>query len=363
MLGQLSVDLIFKILDNLDVVETEELIGRLSDISSNTHEAQKQVDELITFAYKRIYRGKCIIYSNVDSGLSSSFDKSITLEQFLNLFEDSSLEADTFASTRSQSIEFVFIRQPTDYTNFTRDLNNFSDIVEGNLSDTRLSAYLDSVLQYGLHINANCVAIESTTSFLVAILKVLISISAQSNSVHHKLSHVTIKSTDIGQYFMDQWSKLFSRFDNLVSLDLSDNLIKLDESLYDFTNDTRVSTDTLGRTFQWPPNLQRLNLSLNFLTYISKSFLENLPKSLQSLTLSNNMLTKFGSELLDIALTLPLLHTLYLDNNNRLIFIDPSVFKNVSNFKLLSIKGCSLPNRNVIQLTQISQQKDFKVLQ
>lgn len=359
---QLPVDIIFRILDNLDIKETEALIQNLVEIANVPHDARKQLNELVVLAYKRIYRGKCIVYSNVDSGLFSSFDKSITLEQFLHKFEDDSIEADTFASTRSLSVEFVFVRQPTDYTSFTRDLKCFSEIVEGNQGDTRLSTYLDSILQYGLYINANCVAVESTTSFLVAILKVLISISAQSNSVHNKLSHVTIKSTDIGQYFMDLWCKLFCRFDNLVSLDLTDNLIKLDESLYDFTNDNAVSTDTLGRKFQWPPNLRHLNLGLNFLTYISRNFLYNLPKSLELLSLANNMLMTFGSDLFDIASELPNLRSLSLDNNNRLVSIEPSIFNNVSKFKLLSAKGCSLPTRNLLQITRLAHSQSFEVV-
>lgn len=397
MLNQLPIDLVFKVLDNLTIVETESFIDNLNQIIHVSDMDRKLINEMVIIAYQRIYRGKFTVYSNLDSHNPSSFDKAMKFEEFHRVLNERGgestnpsgggdndtigptatdpISADsiptpaiqnlTFRSTRSRFIEFVFIRQPNDYTQFVSDLNDFSRMIEHK--ETNLFTYLDAVLQYGLYINGNCIAIEPTTSFLVSILKVLISISSESQCLGQKFTRVTIKSTDIGQYYITQWCKLFSRFTNTQYLDLSDNLIKLDDNVYE--SSPSVDRDLLGSHFEWPPNLTYLNLNKNFITDISSKFIKNLPDTLKILILSNNWLTTIGqdhsesgpdSNSFNLFTNLPNLNILSLSYNNRLVHINPAIFLTINKcFKTLIIRSCSVSNDNITELGLVAKKHSF----
>lgn len=403
MFKQLPLDVIFKVLDNLTINETEQLIDTLNQIHHVTDMDRKFITELVIISYQRIYRGRFTIYSNLDSHNPSRFDKAMTFEDFQNKvlspelhgnkwngnpndrydlndvceYDDNDNDNDneanpkqnrmqvenfTFKHTRSQYVEFVFIRQPNDYRQFVRDLNDFSRMIE--TKETNLFKYLNSVLQFGLYINGNCVAIEPTTSFLVSILKLLIAISSEE-IFNTKFTRITIKSTDIGHYYITQWCKLFSRFTNTEYLDLSDNLIKLDENAYEFT--PSAEQDLLGTNFEFPPNLKYLNLNANFIGYVSRKFIENLPESLEVLILSNNWLTTLGhhqEETFELLQLLPNLKVLSLSYNNRLVYINPEMFQTPESssppsFKTLSVKGCNITSDNLTTLGAVAKRNSF----
>lgn len=337
---QLSTDVIFVIFNYLTIQQTETLINNLKMLVNPRTSAK--LEELIICAYQRIYLGGFIVYSNKDDGSASIFDKSITIGEFerqVNL-------PNTFFKNRPQFIQFVFIRHPTDYHQFVKDLHAFSEM--GKSTQPQLVNYLQTVIQYGLYIHGNTVLIESPNSFSVAILKVLICISNDDPSNHlfgSKLTSLTIKSTDIGQYYTHQWCKLFSRFTNVTKLDLSDNAIR--QNIYQ-----EIPTDILG-CFQWPPKLTHLNLDSNFVAAITDIFLNRLPKTLEELRLADNVLLTVGiDEEFVISEILPNLQRLVLDNNTRLTWINPRVFNNATCFQVLSIKHCNLEGDNLQQLAR-----------
>lgn len=416
----LPTDVVFHVLDQLTVAETEQLITNLNAIDHVTDLDRKYLNELVIISYQRIYRGRFTVYSNMDSHNVSRFDKAMGFGDFGALtrpqaesgasateggagtyssnphsntgsdFEinrqgadlagqegqtgqvsgsrvsgpsglPASRASDVFRSTRPKHIEFVFIRQPNDYRQFVTDLNSFTQMIEA-----KDSPYLNQVLQYGLYINGNCVAIEPTTSFLVSILKVLIAISSQ---LSHKFTRISIKSTDIGQYYIGQWCQLFSRFTTTQYLDLSDNLIRLELHHEPDLNDILA-------TFEWPPNLVYLNLNKNFISHVSREFLERLPESLEVLILSNNWVGALGLPVpvlglglalarLPLALTLalaqaplvlgPNLKVLELSYNTALTYINPLVFARVGKGFRLGLRGCNVGEENMREIGMVAR--------
>lgn len=435
----LPTDVVFHVLDQLTVAETEQLITNLNAIDHVTDLDRKYLNELVIISYQRIYRGRFTVYSNMDSHNVSRFDKAMGFGEFGALTRpqaESSASAteggastgpgpgpsssntgsntgsdfnengtqldrqgagtgtgsntadlagqvsdgqvsgsrvsgpsglpasrasDVFRSTRPKHIEFVFIRQPNDYRQFVTDLNSFTQMIEA-----KDSPYLNQVLQYGLYINGNCVAIEPTTSFLVSILKVLIAISSQ---LSHKFTRISIKSTDIGQYYIGQWCQLFSRFTTTQYLDLSDNLIRLELHHEPDLNDILA-------TFEWPPNLVYLNLNKNFISHVSREFLERLPESLEVLILSNNWVGALGLPVpglglglalarLPLALTLalaqaplvlgPNLKVLELSYNTALTYINPLVFGQVGKGFRLGLRGCNVGEENMREIGMVAR--------
>lgn len=365
-----SGDVCLKILGYLTVKEIENFIVSLEQIKP----PQKTIDDLKTMCYSRLYSGKFTIYSNLNSGGSSVFDTKLTLTEFMTKMKESSQLGNDdymFRTTRPQYIEFTFIRELHDFVNFVNDLNNFRKVFEG-INDPLL-AYFNGVYQYGLHVDGNCVEVESPNSFLTAILKLLVAISQTNVHGKHnfcaKFTKITIKSTDIGQYYTSQWSQLFCRFSHVDYLDLSSNLIKLDSYIYDLSG----SNDILGSNVQWPPYLKILHLNNNYISYLSKDFIRRLPKTLEKLDVSNNSLTTVGvppSESsssnnfnnFDINQELPHLHSLLLNKNHRLWYISPEIFTNSNTLKIVSIYQCNLDSENLSRLISTAKNCNFQII-
>ncbi|WEJ94880.1 hypothetical protein PSN45_002380 [Yamadazyma tenuis] len=317
-------------------------------------------------AYQRIYGGKLTVYSNLDQTNSPQFEKSMTLSAFqdeLSTTRDS-VEINTFKQTRPQYVVFVFIRQPNDYTKFVRDLNAFSELIDGKTRSREFVAYFESLLQCGLTIDGSSVVSLMTTSSLVAILKVLISISTKSNAVCEKLTTITIRFSQIGRYFVTQWCRLFSRFINVTHLDISHNFIPSDE--YVFNINEPSMKDIIGTCFQWPPRLRYLNLDRNDISYLSCELLRRLPDTLEVLYLAGNQLSAIGPfspEEHGVNHYLPNLHTISFNFNVRLTFIDPAFFAaSKAILKLCCVKNCNLHQGNLPQLLQVAKQMNFTIV-
>ncbi|CAH6722050.1 hypothetical protein CLIB1444_08S00716 [[Candida] jaroonii] len=344
----LSTDVIVKIFYYLTSLDVEELLGKLDQI--DVHHPHPQVKTLRLYAYGRLYQGKIVIYSNKYKGVHSTHDAVMKINDFSQKFNvgtvpsdhpSSALEDEILRSSRPHHIAFNFIREPTDYVTFVKDLTTFSHILDSK--DKVLRNYLQSVCQTDVCINGKAIVVEPTTSFLTSVLKVLISLSNTDPSSHifcEKLTELTIQSTDIGQYFSKQWGTLFSRFKNVKILNLSDNLI----GSGNFSED---GSDIIGSHFQWPPGLIELDLSNNFIDRISSQFIDNLPPTLQILSLNNNSIRSVGIDDEDMfhIFSLPSLRILELCDNNRLVIFNPEVLNNCdANFEQLRILRCNITN-------------------
>lgn len=152
-------------------------------------------------------------------------------------------------------------------------------------------------------------------------------------------------------------------------MDLSDNLIRLELHHEPDLNDILA-------TFEWPPNLVYLNLNKNFISHVSREFLERLPESLEVLILSNNWVGALGLPVpglglglalarLPLALTLalaqaplvlgPNLKVLELSYNTALTYINPLVFARVGKGFRLGLRGCNVGEENMREIGMVAR--------
>lgn len=356
----LSTDVIEEIFSQLNAFDVEDLLGKLDELDAS--QSHPRIEVIRRYAYGRLYRGKILIYSNKDKGLHSIHDKTMTVNQFslkFNIGDEPSGQASTafgdeiLRTSRPRRLDFRFIREPTDYVTFVKDLTTFSNILDSN--NKVLNNYLQSVCQADVYINGKAIVVEPTTSFLTSVLKVLISLSNTNPTSHmfcEKLTQLTISSTDIGQYFLKQWGTLFSRFKNVNMLDLSDNLIGQVSGI-----DNEHVDDILGTHFQWPPQLEVLVLDRNFINRLSAQFINNLPSTIRSIYLNDNALRTVGiddGDMFHIS-QLPNLQDLNMRNNNQLVAINGEIFNESDNFKFLRLQRCNITNTRDITVAAFLQ--------
>lgn len=371
-------EVLLHVLEDLSPNETNTLIRSLTDILDqlpNAYDSQQmtEVKLLINLAYRRLYKGKSLILSDkASNGNYPGYDNVLTFEKFQQRFASKAhqttseaIDESVFKQTRPHSLDFKFMRSANDYTTFVGDLYKLNQILELIIEGGEITDYLGLVCQLGFYLDGNTVSIESPTSLLTAILKTLINLvsdggAPKNSSLSTKFCNITIKSTDIGNYYVAQWGQLLSRFTNVTTLDLSDNIIQLDSNNRTQGTDPSMSVDLLANYFTWPPNLKVLSLEKNLISYISKKFIDNLPKSLESLLLANNRLASLGcndEEQFVIPRDLPNLKMLDISGNYSLIFINTEIFKNVKEsgvFVELNARGCNIEENNLRQLKQVS---------
>lgn len=366
-------EIVLQVLENFNPQETTHFIQSLTEILNqlNLDDLQQisQLKLLINLAYQRLYKGKSLILSSkASSAKYPDYDCILTFEKFQERFTSKSnqtpgeqIDENVFKQTRPHSLDFKFIRSANDYTGFVGDLYKLNLILELIIDGGEITDYFGLVCQLGFYLDGNTVSIESPTSLLTAILKTLISLvsygdSSKASSISTKFHTITIKSTDIGNYYVAQWGQLLGRFTNVTTLDLSDNIIRLDSNQRTQGTDSTLSIDLLANYFSWPPQLKVLCLEKNLITYISRKFIDNLPKTLEQLLLANNRLASLGcndSEQFSLARDLPNLKILDLSRNYSLIFINTDIFTNVREARLfrgLNVRGCHIEENNLQQL-------------
>lgn len=376
-------EVLLHVLEDLSPKETTTFIGSLTDILSQLPNADyceqiKEVKLLINLAYRRLYKGKALILSDKSSnGKHPGYDNVLTFEKFQQRFTSKThqttseaIDESVFKQTRPHSLDFKFMRSANDYTTFVGDLYKLNQMLELIIEGGEITDYLGLVCQLGFYLDGNTVSIESPTSLLTAILKTLINLvsdcgSPKNSSLSTKFCNITIKSTDIGNYYVAQWGQLLSRFTNVTTLDLSDNIIRLDSNNRTQGTDPSMSVDLLANYFTWPPNLKVLSLEKNLISYISKKFIDNLPKSLESLLLANNRLASLGcndEEQFVLPRDLPNLKMLDISGNYSLIFINTDIFRNVKEagvFSQLNARGCNIEENNIRQLKLVSEAENI----
>lgn len=379
-ISELPHEIIVEIFFMLSPLETQSLISKLHQILDslppNLDTAANNVRLLIRFAFQRLYSGKLLITSDYSfkKGIEEESDAVLSLRNFEDKFlesKENEIENTLFKETRPQVLKFRFTRNVNDYSNFVDELYLLNAIFD-NLNDrSEITKYIGVACQLELYIDGYTIGVESPTAILVAVLKTLTSLAnpdtALKSSLSSKFKNITIKSTDIGDYYVSRWSQLLGCFKNITYLNLSDNIIKLDSNS---TNEGEldIKIDLLANDFVWPAALKELNLDNNLLTYISKKFVLKLPNTLENLLICSNKLTSLGqtdSESFNFSELLPQLTTLKLNYNNTLMLVNERMFDKISltgKFRLLELRGCNIDEYNMLLLKTVSVKENFSLL-
>lgn len=318
----LPEDLQLEILQLLSPDDTHELINKF-------HQLPSCPPKPIELLYRRLYSGRSLVLLNINASANPDHDVTLTVDEFKKHFSSANFNSRVFRDTRPNHLEFRFIRGVNDYTTFVGDLYTFNEVLAHLQTDEALKDYFGSVRQLTFHLDANTFGVESPTLILTAVVKTFISLLGADTKepLRDKFQSITIRSTNIGEYFVTQWSTLLDRFSNVSALDLSDNIIPLDTS-HATQGSEQLQPDLLHHTFTWPPKLKHLSLRRNLLKYISAGFIGNLPKTLLTLDLAENRIVTFGCFDGDFLLAheLPCLERLDLSNNHLLTFVNVHVF-------------------------------------
>lgn len=380
-ISELPHEIIVEIFFMLTPLETQSLISKLHQILDNLppnlDTAANNVKLLIRFAFQRLYSGKLLVTSDYccKKGLETVPDAVLSLRNFEEKFlesKENEIENTLFKETRPQILKFRFIRDVNDYSNFVDDLYSLNSIFD-NLNDrNEITKYIGVACQLELYIDGYTIGVESPTAILIAVLKTLISLAnpdtALKNSLSSKFKSITIKSTDIGDYYVSRWSQLLGCFTNVTYLNLSDNIIKLDSNPRN-EGELDIKVDLLANDFVWPPALKELNLDNNLLTYISKKFMLKLPSNtLEKLLICSNKFTTLGQtdfESFNFTEVLPQLTSLKLNYNNTLMLVNERMFDKISltgKFRSLELRGCNIDEHNMLLLKAVSIRENFSLL-
>ncbi|EMG48780.1 hypothetical protein SBY92_004080 [Candida maltosa Xu316] len=329
-------EVIIKIFQYLSPSETQRVIEVFYH-SPKSH-------QLLELLYRRLFSGKLMLI-NDEPKHKHYPDCELTLSSFLDKFLTLNKENRLFQSTRPNKIEFNFTRQHCDYMRFISNLNQFHEILE----DPSCQEYFKNTLQVDVYVDANLVLIENPDNLTAVIIKVILELSKHKEFVH-KIQHLTIKASDIGNMYVPQWSLLFTNFSSLVSLDLSQNLLKSNYDQY---------LDLWGASKKFPSFLKKLNLDSNMLTYVSKEFIKNLPDSLEELLMNQNDIEII--ELCDLGVLLPNLKKWEL-NYTKLSIMNPLTFKSCDKGFTLELVSTYLPVTDLEKLKKIAHEKRFTVV-
>lgn len=373
-------EIILEVFFVLSPQETRILINKLKQILGHLpptlDTAINNVKLLINFAFQRLYSGKLLVTSEShDKKDTGNADTVLSIGKFESKFIDTKenlVENTHFRKTRPRTLQFRFVRDANDYSRFVDELYLLSRVFEELDTRNEISEYIGIACQLELYLDGYTIAVESPTTILVAVLRTLASFANPNTMLQKTLSckfkRITLKSTDIGRYYVSQWGQLLGRFSNATYLNLSDNIISLDSSSRN-EGELEIKVDLLAKSFVWPSALKELNLDNNLLTYISRNFMKNLPKrTLEKLLICSNKLVSLGQHDLEVFAfkdALPQLSELKLNYNNNLMFINEHMFENIKltgHFSRLEIKGCNIDEHNLQLLKNAAVREDFDLI-
>lgn len=339
-------EVMVKVFKYLTPSETSQMIKKLK--SDKEHRGRLD-DLVIRLLYQRLFNGKLMII-NDKSNETIEYDTMLTIDSFEERFLVHNYENLLFQEIRPNYVEVKFTRQANDYMNFIGNLYKFFSLLSREENVQMLKYFETKILQLDFYTDGNLVLIENPTSLSTIIIKILISLSSNKDLLG-KIKRFTIKSTDIGNLYVSQWSQLFRRFINLHTLDLSNDIIHSD---YD---DCR---DVLGYSFKFPARLKILVLDNNVLRYVSVAMIASLPHSLEVLLLSHNKIVSV--EPVRLSSKLPNLRYLNLDYNGRLLFLDPVIFRGIRRDFRLLLRGTSFEDADFSHLARATSEIGFTII-
>jgi hypothetical protein len=306
--------------------------------------------KLLSLLYFRLYNGKLTII-NDDPKDNQQTDILLTIHSFEEIFLVNNYENMLFQGIRPRSVEIKFTRQINDYSKFINNMYEFNGILEKN-SNELIIDYFEKIQQVNFYADGNLMMMENPATLSTIMIKILINLTETSLAL--KLARISIKSFDIGDFYVSRWSQLFRNFENLEYLDLSDNLIRSD---YD------DSDDIMGMSFKFPPKLKNLILDGNSISRMTANFVKNVPASIEVILLNRNLISEIGvNEPLDLASYLPNLRLLRL-NHNRIGFINPSSFVGIlSKDLVVEARACNLTPGNLRALKSVAEVEKFSII-
>ena len=332
-------ELILKVFQYLTPVETNQLILQLGTIRSKNH-------PIIRLLYHRLFSGKVMLI-NDEPNETFDPDLQLTLSSFQEKFSDQKINYENllFQQIRPNKLEFNFTRQHGDYMRFICNLNQFHEI----LYDPNIQGYFDKIFQADIYVDANLVLIENPDNLTAVIIKIILDMSRHEEFIH-KVKHLTVKASDIGNMCVPQWSYLLVSFTSLISLNLLQNLLRSNYEGF---------LDVWGVHKKFPNNLKILNLDSNMLTYISRSFLMNLPDTLEELFMNQNDIEII--ENCDLGEVLPNLKRWEL-NYTKLSLMNAMMISSCKKGFTFEIVSTYLPLYQIEKLHQIAKQKKFNLV-
>lgn len=342
----LPSELAVEIFHYLSPNETHYIINQIKHPKENDHVRDTHHDnvQLLDLLYQRLYNGKLSIVNN-DPKDRQQADTLHTVNSFEEIFIVNNYENNLFQETRPRSVEINFSRRANDYKQFIDNMYEFNLILEKDCNPLIMD-YFAKIQQVSFYADGNLMMVENPATLSTIIIKILINLT--ESSLSSNLQRISIKSFDIGSFYVSKWSQLFRNFDHLQYLDLSNNLIR---SLDD------ACVDVMGLSFKFPPKLKVLILDGNSIKTVSANFVRNLPSSIEALLLNMNLVASLGvDERLHLDKYLPNIRLLRLNHNNRLIYINPSSFEELLAKSLtIELKACNVTPENIIALKGASR--------
>lgn len=339
----LPSEVLLQIFQYLTPTEVNDIIYRLSPLQ------QIEKSRLLKLLYERLFNGKLMIVNDINT--VSKYDTLLTTQAFKNMFSSTTYVNSIFKVVRPNYIEFNFSRQASDYSRFINNLYKFNRILEDeDKENQQMLDYFERVQQLDFVSDGNLMLIENPATLSTILIKILINL-ANNDRLTSKFKNITIKSFDIGHFYVSLWGQLFQNFNSLTLLNLSDNLIE---------SDYETASDVLGSYFKFPPVLKTLVLDNNSILRITQQFLQNLPKTLENLLMNRNKINFL--EVNDLRWTLPCLKMLQLNYNHQLTFLEPNIFKSVGEEFAVMIRGCNIDEIQLAQLRTLSSRRHFAII-
>lgn len=313
----LPQEVILQVLEFLEPSESCSLIVLLKRYLPNSN-AQKAISLL----YTRLYLGHTILGAGGQAPKHHSV--SVTPDQFLELAKDAQVLVNI-----PKDLQMVFVRDARDYINFQQNLAALREILQAEWAPK----FFSKVQTLTVNIDGRSITTENPTLMPALVLGTLVDLTRHSSANFHSIK---LNSTDIGDLLPHKWGKVFEAFTSLQELSLEDNKLRLELVV--------GHEPLLERYFRWLPQLRVLSLSKNLLHHFRLAAVRNLPKSLEVLDLSYNLLECLGrpyDEGFTIGVELPCLKVLSLAQNRHLVLVDVDIFEGLSELEV-DIRGCNV---------------------
>lgn len=304
-----------------------------SDATNLLQNLQKCKDDanaqaVMQLLYFRLYSGYLEITYGDDANEYCDF--SASPGEFFAKSTDS-----VFLGTVPRTLDMIFVREVRDYTKFQNQLGIFTEVLDSPWA----AAYFARIPQISFMLDGRSNSIESPTLTLAQILNTLIKLTTLGKA---NLAIIDISTTNIGDHFPSKWGMVFGDFAFVTVLVLRGNSIELE--LYTSMGRIRV----LEECFRWPPQLKWLSLAGNMIRQFTVEVVRQLPKSLEVLNISDNILGCIGAPVhspFSLLPHLPKLTKFDLSGNLHLSQIDRGIFEGGSKVPgqlCVIVYGCGL---------------------